>query len=334
MPQQLHVSTQHATPYHVFLVDEQVPQPWRQATILLLLMVLAAAFTAGCVPDLLAVATVLLAGSRGTTATTCIFLHGAGAPRELAGPPTSTYTEYWGNVHTRTPKCSRRLFGREETLHTGWEDIALQRRVCSLLEVPPTERLVIFAHSSANIVLAAALNNRVCVLPASALWYAVAAPWKGSHAADRLPEICNTSNSWINPVIKALADSAKFCEGPGGGPSRGYSSLTPSNLRLPLLARWQLRVNGSMCGSSAFGLWSGDSFALQALAEFTNFGETNDGAVTLSSCRPLSASGLSSSHMALHYLTSINHYDLTCRHGDGMWGSDRRPCSWYEWVPV
>ena len=262
--------------------------------------------------------------------TTCVFLHGAGSPGSSAGPPTEAYPLYWGDVHVKTPGCSRRIFAHEETLHTGWEEAALQRRMCALLRVPSTQRLVIFAHSMANLVLAAALEGQVCKLPASARWYSVAAPWAGSSAADRLPELCNTSTSW---ALRALANRQHFCEGPNGGPSRGYSSLATTNPRLARVAHWQERVNGSMCGSSAFGLWSGDSWALQALADFTRFGMPNDGAVTTESCRPRSAPEPSPNHASFHYAASVNHYDLTCRHGDGAWGGDdRKPCSWYAWV--
>ena len=50
---------------------------------------------------------------------------------------------------------------------------------------------------------------------------------------------------------------------------------------LDVASRWRARVNGSLCGDSAFGLWSGDSMELQALADYVAFGEANDGAVPL-----------------------------------------------------
>ena len=51
-------------------------------------------------------------------------------------------------------------------------------------------------------------------------------------------------------------------------------------------AALQGRLNGSMCGDSALGLWSPDALGMQALADLAAFGESNDGAVPASGCHP------------------------------------------------
>ena len=86
-----------------------------------------------------------------------------------------------------------------------------------------------------------------------------------------------------------------------------------------------------MCGDSAFGLWSGDSMALQSLSDVVNFGEANDGAVPTAACHPHGAASARAPEAA-HFTAAANHYDLTCRHGDATlpWsGDDRKPCQWY-----
>ena len=258
----------------------------------------------------------------------CVFLHGAGNPDSR--PATASYNEYWGSVHDRTEGCARHYFLHEDTLRVGWEDAMLQRAVCALLDEaaqPPTQQLVIFAHSMGNLVLAAALDSGLCTLPPSAAWYAIAAPWSGSKAADALATLCAAADAG---PLRSLVRRQRFCEGEGSGPSPGYASLvTASNRRERVAARVQERINGSMCGDSAFGLWSVDSLELQALAEVAGFASPNDGAVAVSGCHP-GDQPTARVPGATHFTAAVNHLDLTCRHGDGVWGGeDRRPCAWY-----
>jgi len=264
---------------------------------------------------------------------TCIFIHGAGGNNTT--PYTNTDEGYWGKLHERTPQCSERRFMHEDTLHIGWEDESLQRRLCSLLGAssPKFEvsDVLIFAHSMGSLILAAALQNSHCKLHPSAAWFAVAAPWHGSVAADKLPEICAGQPSFLDPALHAYARRQLFCEGKGGGPSIGYYSVrTNNNPALARITHWRSRVNGSMCGSSPFGLWSLDSWGLEAFANFAGFGEANDGAVPLSACHPPDVD-VAATPFSASYTPSVNHFDLTCRHGDGSWGGDdRKPCSWYS----
>ena len=259
----------------------------------------------------------------------CVFLHGAGNPG--SSPATASYKEYWGSVHDHTPGCARRYFMHEETLRVGWEDAPLQQAVCALLREamqPQPQQLVVFAHSMGNLVLAAALDGGLCALPPSAAWYAIAAPWMGSKAADALGTLCAAADSG---PLRSLVQRQRFCEGDGGGPSPGYASLvTASSRRERVVARLRARVNGSMCGDSAFGLWSVDSLELQALADLAAFGRPNDGAVAVTGCHPDDIQSAARSPAAAHFTAAVNHLDLTCRHGDGVWGGeDRRPCAWY-----
>lgn len=131
-------------------------------------------------------------------------------------------------------------------------------------------------------------------------------------------------------LLHALAERMRYCEGEGGSPSAGFASLNTSNAALHEIAHWQDRVNGSLCGDSAFGLWSIDSPGMQALADLAAFGEPNDGAVPTRSCHPPGVHAKRSPN-SRHFTAGANHYDLACRHGNGMWGGDdRQPCSWYE----
>ena len=267
----------------------------------------------------------------------CVFVHGAGVRVAIA--PAAADLDYWGNLHDRLQdKCATQLFMHEDTLHVGWEDARLQRRVCSLVErgarvaSKASVPLIIFAHSLGNALLAGALQAGLCALPANAAWYSAAAPWHGSRAADRLPDIC-AGSGMVNSALRSLAQRLHYCEGEDGGPSAGFASLNTSNAALRVVAdAWQGRVNGSLCGDSAFGLWSFDSTGMQALADLANFGAANDGAVPTDACHPRGVQP-ERTHESRHFTAGANHYDLACRHGDGSlpWGGDdRRPCSWYE----
>jgi hypothetical protein len=272
----------------------------------------------------------------------CVFIHGAGgedvrrwssASSEPSPTPFATsYPEYWGRVHERLPQCSTFRFMRADTNSVGWEDAQLQERACSLLEVAAPAQLVIFAHSLGNLLLAAALDARRCALPPDAAWLAVAAPWAGSRAADALPGICAGAARVAGGLVRKLAQRERFCTGANGSAAAGYLSLATSNGRLRALAqRWQHRANGSLCGGSAFGLWSIDSWSMEALADLVRFGEPNDGAVPLLPCH-LPGADVGSTPESATFTAAVNHIDTTCRHGDGSlpWsGDDRRPCAWY-----
>jgi hypothetical protein len=82
-----------------------------------------------------------------------------------------------------------------------------------------------------------------------------------------------------------------------------------------------------MCGTSAYGLHSIDSAGLVLLAKIAGLSLPNDGLVSWNSCH------LDYTYGAAFdddwYETVTNHADATCRNGDGWWGLDRRPCSWY-----
>lgn len=110
----------------------------------------------------------------------------------------------------------------EDTLHKGWDDSVLQEGVWATVQSGASlaaatgSRLVIFAHSLGNLALAGALEQGRTLTPGTA-WYAVGAPWKGSRAAEKLPELCLGNGSHIiGPLLRGLARRQHFCEGKSG----------------------------------------------------------------------------------------------------------------------
>jgi hypothetical protein len=318
---------------------------WLLGAVALIIMI-AAQLRAAWQPSaimMLARGTILRTSS---TLPVCLLLHGAGMDTET--PIEVSMKGYWGALQERLQwVCSTVVYMYEDTLRVGWEDAALQERVCALVRdaaaialASTTAPLVIFSHSLGSLLLAGALEAGRCALPAEAAWYSAGAPWQGSRAAEKLPQICSVGRSLdlegvaahaASVMLRVLAVRERYCEADGNGPSPGFFSTRASNEGLPALARWQSRLNGSLCGDSAIGLWSTDSLGLEALAELSAFGEANDGAVPTTACHPRGAQ-VERAHASPHYTAAVNHYDLACRHGDGLipWGGDdRRPCSWY-----
>ena len=59
-----------------------------------------------------------------------------------------------------------------------------------------------------------------------------------------------------------------------------------------------------------------------------NYGEPNDGAVGIASCSLPGRNYSTDAASANFYSVSVNHFDGTCRHGNGL-AADRKPCNFY-----
>lgn len=280
-------------------------------------------------------------GADGDQATkTCIFLHGVGQSDEDKGDPVSSFPEYWGNVEDYTPQCKERVFIREETKKRGWDSRELQESYCriALWGQPEGDRIIknkiLYVHSMGNLILAAAIKNGVCDLDIlSTTWYDLQGPFRGSKAASTLVEICAAVGSgWTEPVPALyyyVASKGGYCIPGTNSTYEAYRTLDPSYPGLsdlyPVAAR---KISGFLCGDSAIGLYSMYSPLLEILSLIVQYGERSDGMVPLSSCNPNSVDH-NPDHRQPQYLGPVNHADGTCRNGDGRWGIDRKPCSYY-----
>ena len=148
----------------------------------------------------------------------CFFLHGAGCPSsnfpgplpqqcpnpagapssgpgQGQGPPTSSFTEYWGNVHLSTGGCASHSFNHDDTINQAFDDEKLRARTCLQLCGGPgcvIADAVIFTHSMGNLYLAAAIAHGDCHLGASSNWFLANPPALGSHAADIAVNLCHS----------------------------------------------------------------------------------------------------------------------------------------------
>lgn len=263
----------------------------------------------------------------------CVFFHGTGATEDL--PATTTYTEYWGNLHKETPQCGSRSFAHFDTSNREWNDATLMSMYCDLLQPNENgyvEDTIIFSHSMGNLILGAALGYDICRLADSSSWYESQGPMAGTVGADIADHACLNWWDWV----AFLAESMGFCKTYDTGhrtTTIAYTSMVTTNDFTVAQQGMRDNADGAMCGISSWGLNSLNSPQFAAVSAFVGFGEDNDGVVPWSSCNNMMgyANGGSwgTSYKDAWYKAAINHADGTCDVGDGWWGSDRKPCSWF-----
>jgi hypothetical protein len=265
---------------------------------------------------------------------TCYFLHGADVWE--TEPPTTTYPDYWGNIETFTPQCGAHIFIREETTFRGWDNPELQQSYCDLISLGQANRssisnVLVFTHSMANLILAGAINNSYCDLDLeTSRWYAIQGPIIGTEAAADLDRLCAQEDLRIRELLIAF----RYCDATTLEPTGTYRSMVPGYPGLDALpAVMSSRVFANMCGISAAGLLTVYSVPFVILNDLFKFGEPSDAFVPWSSC--IAASDTQDYGLlftSAFYSPEVNHLDGTCRNGNGFWGVDRQPCSWYgDW---
>jgi hypothetical protein len=269
----------------------------------------------------------------------CVFIHGVGVG-ETRPPNTDDASGYWGGlqrISKFTPYCASRHFLHEDTLRRGWDDEGLHSATCNLA-VGATSRLgsirhtVVITHSMGNLIFAEALRRNTCSLDTNtSKWVSIQAPWRGSKAAAWVENIC--SNHTSSAPLRWLASKLSYCDPDAPGKVfRSYETLRPDFPGLKDLAPIaRFGVHASLCGSSAVGLASEWSAALQALSLEVGFGEANDGLVAIKSC-VLPGKKYSSHYSSPFYMAEVNHLDGTCRVPVIISLPERRPGAWLSSV--
>jgi len=107
--------------------------------------------------------------------------------------------------------------------------------------------------------------------------------------------------------------------------------MVPTNPNLPIVRRVMSRyLTGMLCGTSATGLTSIWSVPLVVLAQMSDLESPNDGLIETTKCQAHASDKYTPFPESHFYLANVNHADGTCRNGNGWWGSERRPCDYYE----
>jgi len=219
-----------------------------------------------------------------------------------------------------------------ETMRLGWNTTQLQQVVCSAstFDQPANDKFLIknkilFVHSMGNLILAAAIRNKMCDIDLQTTsWYSISKPANGSTVAATLKTLC--ADIEIETQIEYLQG---ICVDHQPGPA--YQSMIPGAPGLSALYPiFEQKIVGSMCGTSSLGLISPYAAALTLVAKLGKLEKPNDGMVWYESCN-IVIPGVrpSPSPTSKGYIAALNHADVTCRNGDGWWGDDRQPCTWY-----
>jgi hypothetical protein len=274
---------------------------------------------------------------------TCVFLHGAG--ESIVGPIQNASKNYWGSVHDFVPQCSDTIFSFEDTKNNGWDNKDLQKRYCdiALSNQPDGERVVknkvIFTHSMANLLLSAAIHNGFCDIDTSTTsWYAVDPPFHGSKAATMVTAVCQDKDpSPVDLLYQWLSHNLGYCipdehrAYPGTSTNQVEYCSPDGTCMKDLRAVAIKRIKGIQCGAAPHGLNTLKySLPLSSLALIVDYGERSDGLVPISSCKFFDQDKFTNDFTSLKYQSETNHADGTCRNGDGWWGADRKPCSWFS----
>jgi len=266
----------------------------------------------------------------------CVFIHGVGqTPEPGTGKILNgSYPGYWGQVNEVTPQCKSWVFLNVDTVYRGWDNRTLQEEVCAAATYDVTtgkssmnaiSNRIVFSHSMGNMALTAAIENKLCHFDnVTTSWYEVSGPMLGSKMAEQLEYMClNTT------IFEFVAQKLGFCT-PTGAVAPAYASLVPGYPGLERLAKTiGPKLAGAMCGTSAFGLTSIYSAEMEATSLLAGFAQLNDGVVPWSSCSVYGKISFSGDYRSTWYAASINHIDAECYDGDGWFGDDRKPCSWY-----
>jgi len=275
-----------------------------------------------------------------------VFLHGIG--QTTTGPATTSFQTYWGSVESVVPStlCASSVFIQQDTTTRGWDNAELQEAYCALAvgdagSSTIISDTVVWTHSMGNVILAAALAAGRCSFAAdeSSDWFAIAPPSEGAKSADMVDGLCRDKQGGVlSDSLQWLAAELSYCE--GAVAATAYVSLRTDYVSASqkgttfekLQATMRSQVSGLMAGTSAWGLNSGSSAELEALATLVDYGEPNDSSVSLRSADYRiwgDTNKFSTSFTGTYYRASINHLDATCRNGDGWWGSNRMPCTWF-----
>jgi hypothetical protein len=259
----------------------------------------------------------------------CIFLHGAGqhwVPTDIV----DEFYDYWGSIEKYTPQCKTRRFIRSDTRGRGWDNHELQKEYCNLIMHTPG-KVVVFAHSMANLIIAAGVKNGYCNMVSSRIsWYDLSGPIDGSKAANVLIDICRkVSEGYKDKVYKYIAKNGHYCKPGTNDTYEVYHTLAIDYRSIrdlhDIVDKYR---KGGICGTSPIGIF-GEYSVLYFLSKVVNFGDKNgdDGLVNYGSCAMNHT--YKPDYKSTFYKARVNHADSTCRNGDSWFGIDKSPCLWF-----
>jgi len=266
----------------------------------------------------------------------CVFVHGPGVlPAADGATVRSAFSEYWGDADSHA-SCSQYLFLQLDTTTQSWDSPSLGQQFCNAA-APGQDRFikdtVVFAHGSGNLIVAAAVATGVCSFDdKTSAWAELQASSNSARMSEVAADICSYRDSWDHRQT-ALQAQSHFCLGDSSTLAPGWASVL--NTYVPTGVTWsqvadiiKTRVSGAMCGDYSAGLLDSTQWAIAPRIDAHHGSPSND--VAWSTCWDVEYRDRFSvtDFNSAFYAPSVNYWDVTCRNGDGMYGSHRHPCGW------
>jgi len=265
----------------------------------------------------------------------CVFMHGPGVlPAADAARSGSTFPEYWGDADTHVG-CSQSVFLQLDTTNQPWDSPVLGQQFCNAVASATTRSIsntIVFVHGSGNLVIGAAVAAGQCSFEQSSAWVELQASSNAARMSEVAADICSYRESW-DARQQAMQAENNYCVGQGTTLSPGWASVLSTYQ--PAGVTWaqvadviKSHVSGAMCGDHAPGLLDSTQWAVAPQLPEHHRSASVD--VNWSTCWDVEYRDRFSvtDSTSAFYAPSVNYWDVTCRNGDGMYGSHRQPCGW------
>ncbi|KAG1697046.1 hypothetical protein DVH05_017431 [Phytophthora capsici] len=165
-----------------------------------------------------------------TTPRPCVFVAGLGQKTDY-GLSTTDLKPYFGDkFQDHVPCCSSIQYIELATSLYAWYDLTLVNELVGyLFQISSSSNAntkvisdtIIFAHSSANLMLAYAISQNLCSLDSTTTWIGASAPMIGSMGSDFIQKACDGT---LGGVVSSLLDLLDDCPVTTGRISLAYET--------------------------------------------------------------------------------------------------------------
>ncbi|KAG7390157.1 hypothetical protein PHYPSEUDO_008611 [Phytophthora pseudosyringae] len=278
-----------------------------------------------------------------TTPRPCVFVAGLGQKTDYGLSTTDSKPYFGDKFQDYVPCCSSVQYIELATSLYAWYDLTLVNELVGyLFEISSSSNsntkvisdTIIFAHSSANLMLAYAISQNLCSLDSTTTWLGASAPMMGSMGSDFIQKACDGT---LTGVVSSLFELLDDCPVTAGRISLSYEteSYASPELKAAYAAAqtaYAANVDAVMCSNGYSGL-SSTYAAVYVLAGtvIPHKSSENDGLVEYQSCAyGLDTSTFSSSYTSKNYVTKLNHQDASLRNGDSLFSDAKKPLKWIQ----
>ncbi|KAL3666894.1 hypothetical protein V7S43_007843 [Phytophthora oleae] len=278
-----------------------------------------------------------------TTPRPCVFVAGLGQKTDYGLSTTDSKPYFGDKFQDYVPCCSSIQYIELATSLYAWYDLTLVNELVGyLFQISSSSNAntkvisdtIIFAHSSAKLMLAYAISQNLCTLDSTTTWIGASAPMIGSMGSDFIQRACDGT---LSGVVSSLLELLDECPVTTGRISLSYEtgSYTSSELKAAYAAAqpaYASNVDAVMCSNGYTGLASSYQAAyVLGGATISHKSSANDGLVEYQSCAyGLDTATFSSTYTSKNYVAKLNHQDCSFRNGDSLFSDSKKPLKWIQ----